>query len=123
MKLSFCLSMNFLPLKKILQRQDYSLGPQIHILLSILVFTLCFAKVSTANTFIIDGNTTLNSIIIPNIGTHRIRFTGAGYQNPGSLTLTNNNSDSIIFERLNETDSALTILKRRRPRRWSPVKP
>lgn len=62
-----------------------------------------------ATDFLIDGTTRLNTISVPNTGAHHIRFTGAGYQNPGSLTLNNNASDSLIFERNAPTDSAIRV--------------
>jgi hypothetical protein len=68
-----------------------------------------FPHPADASNFLIDGSTRLNTISVPNTGAHHIRFTGAGYQNPGSLTLSNNGSDSLIFERATATDSAVNV--------------
>ena len=76
-----------------------------------LVFLLGFIghPPAEAARFTIDGITRLNSLAIPTEGEHHFRFSGAGYLNPGSLTLVNNGSDSLIFERAVPTDSALQI--------------
>ncbi len=64
---------------------------------------------SPAAVFTIDGTTRLDNITVPNTGTTHIRFAGLGYQNPGSLTVSGNGSDSLIFERASQTDSAVAV--------------
>ena len=59
----------------------------------------------------INGNLRLNDIAnaLSASKENRIQFSGKGYENPGSLTLLNNGSDSIVFERGSPSDSALVI--------------
>ncbi len=64
---------------------------------------------SPAAVFTIDGTTRLDNITVPNTGTTHIRFAGLGYQNPGSLTLSGNGSDTLYFERASQADSAVQV--------------
>ena len=92
---TFCRTMN----RPFFRPQD-RIYPLELFFLSFCLFTFLPAR---ATDFLINGTTLLNAITVPNTGTHHIRFTGAGYQNPVSLTLKSNNSDSIIFERAEES--------------------
>ena len=85
------------------------LGLPLRKAISSVVFSLMLAFPVGATDFLIGGTTRLNTITVPNSGSHHIRFSGAGYQNPGSLTLSNNSSDSLIFESVNPTDSAVRV--------------
>src|SRR4051812_2051240 len=68
------------------------------------------ASPCSGDNFTIDGSPRLGldalSSSLPATGIQRVRFTGEGYRNPGSLTLTNNGCDSLVFERMSPSDTA-----------------
>jgi hypothetical protein len=68
------------------------------------------ASPSSGDNHIIDGSSGSGldalSSSLPATGTQYVRFTGEGYRNPGTLALTNNTCDSLVFERLSPSDTA-----------------
>jgi hypothetical protein len=68
------------------------------------------ASPSWGDNFTIDGSSRLGldalSSSLPATGVQHVRFTGEGYRNPGTLTLTNNGCDSLVFERMSPSDTA-----------------
>jgi hypothetical protein len=68
------------------------------------------ASPSSGGTYTIDGSSQSGldalSSSLPATGIHHVRFTGEGYRNPGSLALTNNGCDSLVFERMSPSDTA-----------------
>lgn len=79
---------------------------------AILIAVACAmgASPSSGGTFTIDGSSQFGldalSASLPATGVQRVRFTGDGYRNPGSLALTNNGCDSLVFERMSPSDTA-----------------
>jgi hypothetical protein len=61
--------------------------------------------------FTINGTIRLNTIApaISPTGDNHIRFSGKGYETPGSLSLVNNGSNSLVFERDAPSDAVLLI--------------
>ncbi len=79
---------------------------------ALCLFAIPFlAAPARAATFLIDGDTKLSTVSngVPAKGETRFRFTGRGYETPGSLTLVNNTCDSLIFERGGTSETMLTI--------------
>ncbi|MEO7425650.1 MAG: hypothetical protein ABI036_10715, partial [Fibrobacteria bacterium] len=68
---------------------------------------LC-ASPSSGDNYTIDGSSRLDALSasLPVTGVQRVRFTGEGYRNPGTLALTNNGCDSLMLERMSPSDTA-----------------
>ncbi|MBW8890242.1 MAG: hypothetical protein JF616_21010 [Fibrobacteres bacterium] len=68
------------------------------------------ASPSLGDNYIVDGSSRLGldalSSSLPATGVQHVRFTGEGYRNPGTLSLTNNGCDSLVFERMSPSDTA-----------------
>jgi hypothetical protein len=77
---------------------------------AVLLAAVCAmgAMPGEGSTFAIDGALRLDALSasLPATGVQRVRFTADGYRNPGSLVLTNNGCDTLVFERMSPSDTA-----------------